>query len=372
MSKIICSAGIMGAHTIVDRAKKKWKEAIDKWGPKQEVNFPNTGYYLPVIYGMLGIPVKTLGDMEPVLERCSALLPPFVEEKHYLPYLGPALDAGMATFFAEEIIEAVRYLENPDFYTKQEEPRDGNLWLGAADDIILRKRGIEFVDGSAPGFAAILGAAPDNETAVKIAKELQEKNLYVFMSAESGGKTFSRQLVDAGVQIGWPTRLVPFGPDTSATVFAAGFATRAALAFGGLKPGDFKKILLYNKERIFAFAIPLGEVTEEWYANALGAVNYGFPIIADTPIPQILPTGICTYEHVVSNVPHDKIVARAIEVRGLKVTVTKVPIPVSYGPAFEGERVRKEDVYAEFRGGVNPVCEWTTSRTMEEVEDGKI
>ncbi|MFH1903722.1 MAG: acetyl-CoA decarbonylase/synthase complex subunit alpha/beta, partial [Candidatus Omnitrophota bacterium] len=157
-----------------------------------------------------------------------------------------------------------------------------------------------------------------------------------------------------------------------ATVFAAGFATRAALAFGGLKPGDFQKILLYNKERIFAFAIPLGEVTEEWYANALGAVNFGFPIIADTPIPQILPTGICTYEHVVSNVPHDKIVARAIEVRGLKVTVTKVPIPVSYGPAFEGERVRKEDVYAEFRGGVNQVCEWTTSRTMDEVEDGKI
>src|SRR5450756_1304130 len=110
MSKIICSAGIRGAHTIVNRAKKKWKGALDKWGPKQEVNFPNTGYYLPVIYGMLGIPVKTLGDMEPVLERCSALLPPLVEEKHYLPYLGPALDAGMATLFAEEIIEAVRYL----------------------------------------------------------------------------------------------------------------------------------------------------------------------------------------------------------------------------------------------------------------------
>jgi len=37
-------------------------------------------------------------------------------------YLAPALDAGMATFFAEEIIEAIRYLKSPNFYTKQEDP----------------------------------------------------------------------------------------------------------------------------------------------------------------------------------------------------------------------------------------------------------
>jgi len=372
MSKVICSSGIRGAHQIVSQAKQKWQEAIDRWGTKQEVGFPNTGYYLPVIYGILGIPVQTLGDMEPVIKKCEQLLPQFVEDEHWLPYLAPALDAGMATFFAEEIIEAIRYIESPDFYTKQEEPTEGNIWLGAADDITLRKRGIEFVDGSAPGFAAILGAAPDNETAVKIAQELQEKNLYVFMSAQSNGKCFAQQLVESGVQIGWPTRLVPFGPDVSATVFAAGFATRAALAFGGIKPGDYRRLLLYNKDRIFAFAITLGEVTDEWYANGLGAVNYGFPVIADTPIPQILPTGICTYEHVVSSVPHKDIVSRAIEVRGLKITVTKVPVPVSYGAAFEGERVRKEDVHAEFRGGVSPVCEWTTSKPMDEVEDGKI
>ena len=42
---------------------------------------------------------------------------------------------------------------------------------------------------------------------------------------------------------------------------------------------------------------------------------------------------------------------RAIEVRGLKVTVSKVPVPVAYGPAFEGERVRKDDMYVELGGG---------------------
>jgi acetyl-CoA synthase len=372
MSKIIASAAIQGGYKIFGRAEKKWREAMDKWGANQPVGFPNTAYYLPVIYGILGMKVERLGDMEAVLKKCRTIMPPPVKELHPLPYLAPALDAGMVTFFAEEIIEAIRYLETPNFYQKGEDVGDHNIWLGAADDIILRKRGVEFVDGTAPGFAAILGAAPTKEIAAKIAQELQQKNLYVFMSAEHNGKRFAEQLVEAGVQIGWPTRLVPFGPDVSATVFAMGFATRAAMSFGGVEPGDYRKILIYNKDRVFAFALPLGYVTDEWYANAAGAINWGFPVIADTPIPEVLPTGITTYEHVVSNIPHDKIVAKAVEVRGLKVNVSEVPVPVAYGAAFEGERVRGEDIYLECGGGRTQMVEWVTSKRMEEVVDGKI
>jgi len=144
------------------------------------------------------------------------------------------------------------------------------------------------------------------------------------------------------------------------------------MSFGGVEPGDFRKILLYSKDRIFAFAMPLGFISDEWYANAAGAVNWGFPTIADTPIPEILPTGICTYEHVVSNVPHENIVSRAIEVRGLKVSVAELPVPVAYGPAFEGERVRGDDIYLECGGGRTQMVEWVTSKGMEEVEDGKV
>jgi len=372
MSKIIASAAIRGAYKIIDRAEKKWQEAMEQWGANEPVGFPNTAYYLPVIYGVLGIAVEKLGDMEQVLKRCRSLLPPPVREQCPLPYLAPALDAGMATFFADEIIEAIRYLEEPNFYTKQEDPTDDNIWLGAADDVILRKRGIEFVDGTAPGFAAVLGAAPNPEIAKNIAQELQQKNLYVFMCAEHNGKRFSEQLIEAGLQIGWPVRLVSFGPDITAAVFAAGFAIRVSFSFGGVKPGDFRRHLIYNKDRTFAFAMPLGYVTDEWYAQALGCVNFGFPTIADTPIPEILPTGVCTYEHVVSNVPHDRIVAKAIEVRGLKVSVAEVPVPVAFGPAFEGERIRKGEWYLECGGGRTPMVEWTTSKRMDEVEDGKI
>jgi len=373
MSKLIAAAAINGAYKIVEQAEKKWQEALEKFGATAKIEFPNTGYYLPIIYGMLGIRVQKLEEAKVVLDICRRLLPPKVKERVNLPYLGPALDAGMATLFAEEIIEAIKILEKPDIYLASlEEPTDSNLWLGPADDVILRKRGVEFVDGTAPGFAAILGSVPAPEIAAKIAEELQHKNLYIFMSSEYNGKRFSEQLQEANVQLGWNVRLVPFGPDTSATVFSLGFATRAALSFGGVSPGDFRRILIYNKDRIFAFVLAFGDVTEEWYANAAGAINFGFPVIADTPIPEILPTGICTYEHVVSNIPYEETVAKAVEVRGLKVTVTTVPVPVSYGPAFEGERIRGEDIYMECGGGRTIGIEWLSMRDMSEIEDGKI
>lgn len=364
MSKIIASAAIRGAHQKVKEAQEMLDEALEQFGPKQEVEFPNTGYYLPIIYGITGIAIKTLGDVPPVLEEAEKLLPPIPKEKTWLPYLGNALDAGMATLFAEEIMEAIKYVMGPN-------PVEG-IWLGAADDVIIRERGIEFVDGSAPGFAAVIGATPDNDMALKIARELQEKSIYVFMSGNTHGKTFAEQLDEKGVDLGWETRLIPFGKEIGATVYSAGFAIRVALTFGGVKPGDYRRVLLYNKNRIFAFGIVLGEVDDEKYANAAGAINFGFPIIADTDIPAILPRGVCTYEHVVPSIKREEIVSKGIEVRGLKITITEVPVPIPYGPAFEGERVRKEDMHAEFGGTKSKCLEFLYTKDLTEVEDGKV
>jgi len=365
MSKEICTAAIRGATGLVAQAEEKLNAAIAEKGEDCKVEFPNTGYYIPIVYSMTGIAVEKLSDFREVIDVAKGLLPVVPAEQAWTPYLGNTLDAGMATLFAEEVIEACKYLIGPH-------PVDG-IWLGAADDIIMRERGIEFVDGSAPGFAAIVGAAPTNEIAVQIARELQQKNLYVFMAGHTDGRTFGEQLAEEGVQMGWETRLVPFGKDTSAAIYALGFASRAALSFGGVKPADYHRNLMYNKNRVFAFVMALGEVNDEKYATAAGAINYGFPTIADTDIPQILPTGVCTYEHVVSGVTHDEIVARCIEVRGLKITIAEVPVPVPFGPAFEGERIRKDDMHCEMGGPKGMAFEYCTMmESSDEVEDGKI
>ncbi|MCL1812177.1 MAG: acetyl-CoA decarbonylase/synthase complex subunit alpha/beta [Treponema sp.] len=364
MSRLICTSAIDGAAAFVAQAINKVEEAVKQKGPDCPVAFPDTNYYLPVIYSFTGRQMKTLADLKDILEEAKLLLPARPAENTWLPYLGSALDAGAAALFACEVIEACKYLIGPN-------PADG-IWLGAANDVIMRERGIEFVDGTAPGFAAITGAAPDNATAVKIARELQQKNLYVFMGGCTNGVQFAEQLAAEGVQLGWETRLVPFGRDVSSLIYALGFANRAALSFGGVKPGDFEANLKYNKNRIFAFVIALGEVTPDKYAAAAGAINYGFPCIADTDIPEILPTGVCTYEHVVSNIPHDKIVEKALEVRGCKIKIVDVPIPVAYGPAFEGERIRKENTQAEFGGNKTLAFEYVTSAEYEDITDGEI
>ncbi|MCK5567175.1 MAG: CO dehydrogenase/CO-methylating acetyl-CoA synthase complex subunit beta, partial [Actinomycetia bacterium] len=364
MSRIIATSAIKGAYKTFERAEKMLAASIEKNGEDQVVEFPDTGYFLPIIYSMSGVKVEKLSDCKKVLEEVKKLLPAVPSQKLWLPYLGSTLDAGIATLWAEEIIEAIKYIDGPS-------PVDG-IWVGAATDLIIRERGIEFVDGTAPGFAACVGAAKDAKTAVKIARELQEKNIYVFMSGETNGTSMAEQLDQEGVELGWDTRLIPFGKDITATIYALGFATRAALSFGGVQGGDYLRMLLYNKNRVFAFVLALGEVDELKYANAAGAINYGFPIIADTNIPEILPRGVCTYEHVVSNIPSEKMVSKAIEVRGLKITIDKVDIPVAFGAAFEGERVRKEDTFVEFGGNKSEAVEFLHTADSSEIEDGKI
>jgi len=374
MSKLIAFAAIQGGYKVVAQAEGELNKALATYDASTKVGFPNTAYYLPVIYSITGLKVETLEDLKKPLEFAKGLLPPHIRLKNWLPYLGPLLDAGMAGILCYEIIEALRYLNEPDFYIAQEDPdiENGKMWVGAADDTILRKRGVEFVDGSAPGFAAMVGAAPDAETAKMIVEDYQKKSLYIFCAANHNGNTVIQQCIDAGMQVGWNTRIVPFGPDISSAVFALGFANRAAMAFGGVQPGDFKTILKYNKDRVFAFVNALGDVGTEWGVAAAGCVNWGFPTIADTPIPEILPTGICTYEHVVAPIAHEDMVQKSVEVRGLKVTVSEIDIPCSFGPAFEGERVRGADLFAQCGGGKTQCTEHVKMADMGEIEDGKV
>ena len=398
MSRLIATRAIRGARRLVDEARAAVDGALAELGPDTPVAFTNTAYYLPVIYAFTGTKVETLGDLPAVLDRAAALLHPVPAEQFWLPYLGETLDSGVATLFAEEVIEGVRFARGtePQIVTfgggeNKERFGTGDLVLhgdkmklnGPIDDVQLRAWGIQLVDGRMPGFCAVVGCAKNNDVAVKIVRELQSRGILIFLSGNVNGRSIIHQLVEEGIQLGYDTFTVPFGLDTISAVYALGFAARSALTFGGMDAGQARDIMLYNKYRVFAFVLALGEVDDLKYATAAGAISYGFPVIADTRIPQILPTGVTTYEHVVS-MPFDeipgaddmerteKLIQRAIEVRGVKVKIAKVPIPVSYGSAFEGERVRKDIMYAEFGGKRTRAFEYLRMKPADEVEDGKV
>ncbi|MDX1613012.1 MAG: acetyl-CoA decarbonylase/synthase complex subunit alpha/beta [Candidatus Promineifilaceae bacterium] len=399
MSRYIATRAIRGSNALVAEAEAMLQRALADHGPDKLVAFPNTAYYLPLIFGMTGEKVETLGQLRPILEHARALLHPLPAQNHWTPYLGETLDSGMATLLAAEAIEAVRFV-----YGLQPEPMpgfelaggtaftspdngngaqaDGHL-NGPIDDIQLRSWGIQLVDGRMPGFAAIVGAAKSNEVAVHLVRELQRRNILTFLSGNVNGRSIIHQLAEEGVELGYDTYTVPFGTDTLSAIYALGFAVRSALTFGGLKGGQSRDILLYNKERVFAFVLALGEVDDLKYAAAAGAINFGFPVIADTVIPEILPTGVTTYEHVVS-MPFNEIegaddleraerlVQKCIEIRGVKVKIADVPVPVPYGSAFEGEVVRKANMRVEFGGKYSRAFEYLRMQPMSEVVDGKI
>jgi acetyl-CoA synthase len=393
MSKYIATRATRGANAIVAEAEALLEHAIAEKGADAAVAFPNTAYFLPVTYGMLRQEVRTLADLKPVLERAKKLLHPVPDGVHWVPYLGETLDSGQATLLAAEAIEGIRFVlgQQPEPYpgleltgsTQYPEfSGDGHL-NGPIDDIQLRSWGIQLVDGRMPGFAAIVGKARSNEAAVSIVRELQQRNILIFLSGNVNGRSIIDQLQEEGVEMGYDTYIVPFGRDTLSAIYALGFATRSALTFGGMSAGDWRRILLYNKYRVFAFVLALGEVDDLKYAAAAGAISYGFPTIADTVIPEIRPTGVTRYEHVISMPWNEieakdekeraaKLVQKAIEVRGVKVRITEVPVPVAYGSAFEGEVVRRADMRIEFGGKGSRAYEYLTMRPMDEVEDGKV
>ncbi len=81
MSKIIIPLPSAGPTRSLTSADAKLKEALDKYGENQEIGFPNTAYYLPIIYSIMGTKIEKLKDAVPVMKLCQALLPPVPSEK---------------------------------------------------------------------------------------------------------------------------------------------------------------------------------------------------------------------------------------------------------------------------------------------------
>jgi acetyl-CoA synthase len=365
MSQFVLTTAIRGAHAVVGLAEEILAKTIAEKGPAAKVGFPDTAYYLPVIFGMNGQSVETLADLQPALADARKRLAPVGSTEDWSPSLEEALGSGMATLISAEAIKAVTYAKEEG--------------VGPISDVQLRTWGIQLVDGRMPGVAAILGCAKSNEVAVKIVRELQKRNILCLLAGSVDGRSIIDQLLEEGVELGPETYTMPLGRDTASAVYALGFAVRAALTFGGRKGGQAAEILDYNQKRVPAFVLALGAPGLVEVAAAAGALNFGFPIILDSAV-----IGVGSGDGPLVSLPFDeiageddlaraaKLVQKCMDVRGIKVRITEVPVPVPYGSAFEGEVVRRADMRIEFGGKYAQCFEYLRMAGMDEVEDGRV
>lgn len=320
--------------------------AIKEKGKDQKVAFPSTAYSLPVIYSATGMKINTLGDLETALGVAKTLI---VEEED----LGKALNAGLATAVCAEIIESVKYAVSEDPYAQ--EPG-----IGFVPDPIIRSLGVPLVTGDIPGIAVLLGESANAAELAEIVKDYQSKGLLTFLI----GKTID-QAIEQDVKLGLEFRVIPIGYDVTAVIHVVSVAVRAALIFGALEPGDLAGLLAYTKERVPAFVNTFGPLNEVVVSAGAGAIALGFPVIADIDVPEV-PGALLAQKD------HTQTVKTSLETREIKIKIKEISIPVSFAAAFEGERIRKDAVYAEFGSKRSKAWELVNMKPLDEVEDHEI
>jgi acetyl-CoA synthase len=63
MSRYIATRAIRGANALVAEAEVMVERALEERGGDTPVSFPNTAYHLPLILGMTGKEIETLGQL---------------------------------------------------------------------------------------------------------------------------------------------------------------------------------------------------------------------------------------------------------------------------------------------------------------------
>jgi len=339
-----------GTITALSYAEILLSQAIRRYGKEQPVGYPDTAYNLPVIRCLSGEEIKTLGDCVPVLNRMRASV---LEQRTFKN----ARKWGEATWYAADIIEAVRYLRNTP-----EEPLHTSPWTGFIGDPVVRQYGTKMVDWTIPGEAVIIGRAKDGKAAKKLVDSLMAKGLMLFLCDE-----IIEQLLEENVKLGVDYIAYPLGNFTQ-VVHGANYALRAGMMFGGIKPGDYDAQRDYQRRRVLAFLLYLGDHDMVKTAACMGGINVGFPVITDQPMPEDQQIK----DWFISEPDYDKIIQTCLEVRGIKITALDIDAPITIGPAFEGESIRKKDMFCEFGGQKTPAFELVRMVGPDEIEDGAV
>ena len=337
-----------GSNAVAGLTEKAVADAIAKHGEDAKVAFPDTAYFFPTIYAATGVKVAKLGD----LPACVNVLKSLITNK---PELGDALNAGLATAVGAEILEGLKYLESAN-------PYEGDSGIGFVPDPVIRSLGVPLVTGDIPGVAVVLGKAESAQDVVGVVKDYQSKGLMTFLVGD-----VIEQVAEGGVKLGLEFRVVPLGHDVTSVIHVVTVAVRAALIFGSLQPGDLAGLLKYTKERVPAFVNTFGPIDEVVVSAGAGAIALGFPVVTDIDLGENQVPGALE-----SETDHSLTVKKSLELRGIKIKVKELPIPVAFASRFEGEIIRKKDMKVEFYSGKNVTCELVRMADADAIEDHRI
>ena len=336
-----------GSDEMYDLAVKSVDEAITKYGADHSVSFPDTAYGLPVIYSFTNRKVKTLSELKDTLDTIKDMMCHDKRTKH-------VFTTGIGTLMATEIIEVVKYVDEPEFY--------GDKYHGHLSDAEIRSLGVPLVTEDIPGVAVMIGPAPTVEIAEKLIKDYQTKGIMVFLVGD-----IIDQAYEAGINMSFDLRIVPLGPNLSSVAHVISVALRTAMIFGAVPPGDYDALLRYTSDRLFAFVNAFEPVDDMTVACGGGAIAMGFPVMTDQvdnvwEVPKRL----------IIQQDYDELVATSLEARNIKIKITEIPIPVSFAAAFEGEIIRRKDMHVEIDGSRVDAFELVTMKEASEIEDHKI
>lgn len=81
MSKLIAFAAIQGGYKVVAQVEGELEKALQTYDASTKIGFPNTAYYLPVIYSLTGLKCETLEDLKKPMEFARGLLPPILNSE---------------------------------------------------------------------------------------------------------------------------------------------------------------------------------------------------------------------------------------------------------------------------------------------------
>jgi acetyl-CoA synthase len=338
MDKKTITLGLTKLFNITDELLESISEEI------QKITFPDTGYYLPTIYAFYNKKIKTIDELITFYKEFKN---DFLEEKDS----EIKISSSLYSFILLEIIEAINYNQ------KDDQLQTDSFFI---PDTIFRQLGVPLVDGTIRGIAVVYGECSSQKELSRIIKDFQKGNLLVFVLGK-----IPKQLANLDIETGLEKFIITIGSGKTAVAHAINLILRISLAFGGIQPGDQEKLLNYIQEKVPAFVLSLGELSDIEQTVLHGLLTCGIPIINDQGF-NAPSNGLYSFDD------FTVLPELCYKSKNIKPKIEKIDIPIDYGFVYEGESVRKADTYLEFGGGRTVAVEYLKAVPESEISDGKI